>query len=92
MDGAAGGAGDDVFVEKKGGALRLIVDARRANRRFREPPGVVLAGPEALGGLRVAEGTEAWLATADVENCFHRMKIGEALGRYFAFPPLLRRR
>ena len=28
------------FVKKKSGKLRLIMDARRANLRFKEPPGV----------------------------------------------------
>ena len=36
------------FVGKKGNKQRMIVDAKPANRLFRRPPGVYLAGPESF--------------------------------------------
>ena len=41
------------FVRKKSGKLRLIMDARRANLRFREPPGVSLCSAESLGRMEI---------------------------------------
>ena len=41
------------FVKKKNGLLRLIIDARRTNERFREPPGVQLCTSEGLSRIEV---------------------------------------
>ena len=41
------------FVKKKTGKLRLIIDARRGNLRFRDPPGVDLCSAECLGRLEI---------------------------------------
>ena len=40
-------------VKKKSGKLRLIIDARRANLRFKEPPGVDLCSSECFGRKEV---------------------------------------
>ncbi|CAK0823925.1 unnamed protein product, partial [Prorocentrum cordatum] len=84
--------------------LRLIVDARRANAHFRDPPGVELLSSEGLArvevhmpdagfssyeGLRAAlEAQLVYIGMADVKDCFHRMRIDSALSQYFCLPPV----
>ena len=80
------------FVKKSGkDKVRMIVDARRVNRRFRAPPGVSLASSEALArievelpdnvewdseeGRRVLEGLEVFLGNGDVKDAFHRFRL-----------------
>jgi hypothetical protein len=63
------------FVLKKDGSLRMIIDARRTNARFRPPPGVSLATPEALSKIEVAEDELVFVASVDVSNCFHRLRL-----------------
>ncbi len=48
--------------EKENDMLRLVIDARRANRRFDDAPGVDLATPEALARLEVADGVTPYMA------------------------------
>ena len=76
------------FVRKKDGSLRMVIDARRPNRVFADPPGVSLTTAEALGRLENESGEELWMAELDVDNCFHRLKIDRDLGEYFCLPPL----
>ena len=76
------------FVHKKDGAQRMIVDCRRANQRFRRPPGVSLATPESFSQLECEPGLRLFAAEIDVDNCFHRLRIREDLGRYFSLPPV----
>ena len=68
------------------------MDCRRANRRFRAPPGVSLLSSEGFGRIEVDLATMTafcdehpgttgiGMGTSDVDNCFHRMKIGAELG------------
>ena len=46
------------FVKKKTGELRMVIDARRSNRRFRPPPGVELCTAEGLGRIELDLGEE----------------------------------
>ena len=74
--------------EKENDMLRLVIDARRANRRFADAPGVALATPEALARLEVADGVTPYMAEVDVDNCFYRLRIDHDLGRFFCLPPI----
>ena len=78
------------FVGKSDGQIRMIIDARRANRMFKTPPGVDLCTSEGLSRTEVSlpKGVTPWskegraminsfglcLGLADVDNCFHRCK------------------
>ncbi|CAK0814691.1 unnamed protein product, partial [Prorocentrum cordatum] len=75
-------------VKKKSGMQRLVVDARRSNRRFRDPPGVELATAESLGLIEVDDDVEVFISTGDVRDAFYRFKIDVELSRYFGLPPL----
>ncbi|CAK0901058.1 unnamed protein product, partial [Prorocentrum cordatum] len=84
--------------------LRLIVDARRANAHFRDPPGVELLSSEGLARIEVQmpdagfssyedlraalQGQQVYIGMADVKDCFHRMRIDSALSQYFCLPPV----
>ena len=91
------------FVRKKNSKIRMILDARRTNQWFCQPPGVALAAAETLsrievrvlGGVmarstkavRFFEESVAHLAT-DVGNCFHRIHIGQSLAEWFCLGPV----
>ena len=88
----------------KGKSQRLIVDARRANARFRTPPGVDLMSSESMARMEVefteeqlgsraaycaaVEEARLYVGTADVKDCFHRMRIPGWLSEFFALPPV----
>ena len=83
------------FVDKKDGTLRMIIDCRRANVFFDDPPGVSMCSAEGLSRIELGEdwddGFDVWGGVADVKDCFYRMKIKPAMSRYFALPPITRR-
>ena len=79
------------FVCKKNGQLRMIIDARRANRRLRPPPGVSMVSAEGLGRIEIetdnpSEPVPIWVGTADVKDCFHRMGIPRWMSKLFGMP------
>lgn len=71
------------FVEKKSGNLRLIWDCRRANRRFREPPGLDMGAGDVLQGVDVPPGATLLAAQADVANCYYQCSLPLWLRVYF---------
>jgi len=87
------------FVAKTGKKkCRLVIDARRANRYFRPPPGVKLCTGEGLAKIEVQlpddfdfsdprhlaylNELEATLGLADVKDAFHRFRIRQFLAVY----------
>ena len=72
------------FVKKKDGRLRLIVDARRTNRRCKPPPSMQVGGTGSWSHLRIPQDSELFMAQYDVEAYFYRLGIGPELGRYFS--------
>ena len=74
------------FVHKKGDRLRLIIDARQINRRCKSAPGVSLANPEVLASLESVPEQDYYVSTVDIKDCFHRLRLGEALSDLFCLP------
>jgi hypothetical protein len=84
--------------------IRMIIDARRGNRHFLEPPGVALRTAEGLSRIEIElpEGarprsdlayqllkdTLVFLGLVDVRDCFHRLRAPLQLAEYCALPPL----
>ena len=80
----------------------MIVDARRSNSRFKCPPGVSLISAETLSRVEVElteeemssrvryeeamDASKVHVGSADVKNCFHRMKILMWMPRCLALP------
>lgn len=80
------------FVKKKSGKLRMVLDVRRANMHFEEPPRVDLLSAEGLGHIEVEPGppgsepVQVWCGTSDVQDAFHRLTMPAWLARYFGLP------
>ena len=82
----------------------MIIDARRANQRMRNPPGISMCTTESLARIEVILHTrpgddqgsleqqlrllQLTLGMADVESCFHRIKIDKGLAKYFGLLPV----
>ena len=62
-------------VWKKNGMQRVVVDARSINQRCRRPPPVRLCSGDGLGRLELPQEMHLHVAQADVDNCFHRMRM-----------------
>lgn len=79
------------FVSKKNGSPYLIGDCRRTNRMFKEPPRIDLVTGEGFSGIEIDDNSmdmTVLLASGDVDNCFHRMRLQGWLRHYFCWPPL----
>ena len=81
------------FVRKKpsaatGADLRMIVDCRPANRRFKDAPNTVLASPESLAQIELGSKDIMYTSTVDVRDCFYRIRIPDEFAEYFALPPV----
>lgn len=81
------------FVTKKSGALRLIMDCRRADILFKPPPGVSLCRSESFSRMEaqldeLEKGESPVMGIAYVEDYFHRIKINQELAEYFAMGPV----
>lgn len=84
--------------------IRLIVDARSANVRFKDPPGVSLCSSEGFSRIEcqlsehARPGTQAFvdelqamnihIGLSDVKDCFHRLKQPRWLAEYFCLKPI----
>jgi len=93
------------FVWKKGREkIRLILDARRANKRFRRPPHVDLVSGEGLSMVDLdISGDSSWseeellsilrtlrvsAGISDVKDAFRRLRMPRWLRPYFCLPPV----
>jgi len=57
------------FVRKKNGSLRIIVDARGPNRRFKRPPSGGIAAGESFAQLQLEEGEEVlFVSQSDLKD------------------------
>ena len=80
---------------KPNGDLRLIIDARWANREFVEPPHIELPTPDLFTKIVVpppvpgTPRTKLWVAKTDLSDYYYNIAIPEWMIPYFALPPLL---
>ena len=70
-------------VTKKGDKQRLIIDARRTNAIFRQPPRTLLGSVECWGQVE-ARSRPIFIAQKDVKDYFYHLGISKELGEYFA--------
>jgi hypothetical protein len=73
-------------VFKPDGTQRLIIDARRANSQFVDPPHVELCTPDRWANLQVAPGVKIYTAKADIADYYHKIKMPELWWPYFGLP------
>ena len=90
-----------VFFVKKAGkiSIRMILDARRVNQRFRPPPGVELCSSEGLSrvelelpqhispespeGRAILDEARVHLGNGDAKDAFHRFRLRPSLAACF---------
>ena len=72
------------FVTKKGGRLRMIVDARRSNCHFTEPDPVKLCTGESLA--RIETDGPLTIAMADLKDAFYHLGLPLCLRDFFGLP------
>ena len=65
---------------------RVIVDARSINQRCKRPRPVRLCSGDGLARLELPPEMHLHVAQADVDNCFHRMRIPFEKQRWFSLP------
>lgn len=73
-------------VVKEGDLLRLIIDCRPSNRRFRPPDSINLPGPDAFAQLQSEEDAPVFVSKYDVRSAFYRLKAPEWMIPYLALP------
>ena len=75
------------FVAKKSPEeIRMIIDARPANRITRDPPGVALTTVENCTMVHLAPSDRLFISKGDVSACFYRLKIDGPLVELFGLP------
>ena len=62
-------------VRKKNGCQRLVIDARRSNAWFVDPPAVELATGSALAEIATDDGSEWYVASLDIANAFYSLAL-----------------
>ena len=93
-----------LFFVLKNSKIMLLLDARRTNQMFCQPPGVAVATAETLSrtevrlpdgvtariteAIRFFEERVARLATVDVDKCFRLLRIGQYLAAWFCMEPV----
>ena len=75
-------------VATKSGKQRLVVDARRANLCFDDPPGVSLPTSASFGRLEVAPGQILHCTQFELSDAFYQFQMAEPLMPLFCLPPV----
>ena len=77
------------FVHKSGkSSLRFIIDARRANRRFRKAPRTSLPSGATIGDVWVDSPEPLHGTGADIKHFFYRIGMPLCLRRFFGLRPV----
>ena len=76
------------FVSKKDGRLRLILDCRGVNRRFRPPPTMSLAAGYTWSHLQLPRDKTLFIAQSDIKDYFYSLKMPEILQPFFSMPAI----
>lgn len=75
-------------VRKPDGSVRLVIDARPANRWFKTPPVVTLPSPEVFSRFVSTAPGAVFIAKSDLDNYYHRLRLPGWLVPFFALPPV----
>ena len=73
-------------VNKKNGKLRLILDCRPVNARFKKPPPLALGAGTSWSQLGLPEGKALFLAQSDIKDYFYSLALPESLQSLFCMP------
>ena len=69
-----------------------MIDARRSNAWFVDPPAVELATGSALAEIATDDGSEWYVASLDIANAFYSLALPPDCANISACPALLRGR
>ena len=73
-------------VPKDDGQVRVIIDARPANRFFRPAPHTPLPTPDLMARLRAHNKVAFYVGKSDLSNFYHNLRLPEWLIEYFGLP------
>ncbi|CAE7710367.1 ANK1 [Symbiodinium sp. CCMP2592] len=76
------------FVTKKSGKLRLVLDCRGINQRFKEPPAMMLAAGSSWAQVEIPEGQHLHIAQSDITDYFYSLRMPEELQGFFCLPAI----
>jgi hypothetical protein len=68
--------------------IRLIIDARPANKVFVDPDPVELPSPSVVAQLSVPVDATLYTGKSDLDNFYHRLRLPDWMQPYFALPPV----
>ena len=77
-----------VFVFKKDGTLRLILDGRVASEMFKPAPKVKLATGGSFAYVEVDSHNPIWISGVDISNAFYALQLPPYYRRFFGMPPI----
>ena len=76
------------FVKKKNGRLRLILDCRAVNTRFKKPPPLALGAGTSWAQVCIPEGSTLYLAQSDIKDYFYSLALPHELQSLFCLPAI----
>lgn len=71
------------FVAKKSGKLRLILDCRAVNRRFRKPPPIGMGMETCWSQVLLPPGHNLYLAQSNIQDYFYSLELPLSLKSMF---------
>ena len=74
------------FVVKKNGRLRLVLDCRAGNQRFRDPPPLKMAAGSTWGNVNLPPGETLYIAQSDIKDYFYSLPFPRHLQPFFCLP------
>jgi hypothetical protein len=75
-------------TRKSDGSQRFVFDGRPANAVFVESPTIELPAPDLLSRLLAVSDEPIYVAKADLDNYYHRIRLPAWLHPYLALPPV----
>lgn len=76
------------FVQKKNGKLRLVLDCRGTNQRFKPPPAMALSAGATWSSVRIPKGQELHVAQSDIRDYFYSLELPAVLRDLFCLPAI----
>jgi hypothetical protein len=76
------------FVKKKNGKIRLVIDCRATNRRFKRCPYLPMGTGASWTELVIDPHVDAYFSSSDIKDYFYECEIPDKLRPYFALPDI----
>ncbi|CAE7845041.1 ANK1 [Symbiodinium microadriaticum] len=76
------------FVAKKSGKLRLVLDCRGVNQRFKQPPSMMMAAGASWSQVEVPDNETLYVAQSDITDYFYSLRLPDELQSYFCLPAI----